>query len=181
MEAGNITVWTLFHGDQLRKQSCPSQGEELDLSGLEGPEEVFRREMNGRLSMIVPTVVSEHNHILLFEGLIPWGGASKKVKGIALYRKGVRLDGGTVPITITTRMAESTDGKEWDFRPDGEVATRRHGKDHVEQWSLLQAIAIPKGNVRSLLLTFKDRSLEPWWRVVKSSAKDLVVETANSY
>lgn len=181
METENTTVWTLFHGDQLRKQECLMDvAGDVDLSNLKIPESGIC--YTPSLTAEIPSIMARYNHLLLFDGLIPVGGASDRVRSCRLSGAKDDMYGSGVIITLVAPVDSAKDGTWWDIGLDtGSLFTLQRGTKYASQKSLRQMIAIPKKENRSLILTFKDRSLAPWWRVIKSSAKELVVETANSY
>ncbi len=183
MDTEKLTVWTLFHGDQLKKQECPRNADgDVVLFEIDGFERsVLYTPSLPCLTADIPSVVALYNHLLLFDGLIPFGGASDKIRLCRLYGADDDiLDDGLI-VTLVTPVASAKTGISWDIDLNHETFSQTWGEKYVHQKSLRQMIAIPKKETRSLLLTFKDRSLAPWWRVVKGSAKGLIVETANSY
>jgi hypothetical protein len=65
--------------------------------------------------------------------------------------------------------------------PIGGASFRGAHEENMIQTAFLQLIAVPKKEYRLVVLTFKDRSLAPWWRLVRSSKTELVIETANTF
>lgn len=170
-ESNVVTVWTLFFGDQLRKQECPMRDGLIDLSRL-----VRTTVEQGGLAVRVAPQAVAFNHLFLFEGLLPWGmGTGVKVCPIDGMEGGKHVVDLSVPKCSAKPVAAN------DFSPIGEVSFRGERGEEMVQTVFLQMVTVPKKEYRLILLTFKDRSLAPWWRLVRSSKKELVVETANSY
>jgi len=178
-ESKTVTVWTLFHGDQLRKRECPmDEIGSVDLSGLVGRKgrAASYADLESRLAKQTVTF----NHLFLFEGLLPWGmGAGVRV--CPLLIPGFSSNQGKVPIEFSVPLSAAKTVASNDFMPIGGASFRGAHEENMIQTAFLQLIAVPKKEYRLVVLTFKDRSLAPWWRLVRSSRTELVIETANTF
>lgn len=171
-ESQKVTVWTLFFGDQLRKQVCPIRDGLIDFSVLFGRT---TGELSG-LSVRVSPKTAEFNHLFLFEGLLPWGtGTGVKVCPIDGMKGGKRVVGLFVPKCSAKPVVAN------DFSPIERMLFRGVCGENAIQTAFLQMVTVPKKEYRLIVLTFKDRSLAPWWRIVRSSINELIVETGNSF
>lgn len=183
----DIAVWTLFHGDQLRKQVCVRENGEgtVSLAGLtDGSRGLVSRNFSfDELTVDIPTAVLRHNHLLLFEGLIPHGGVSNGVRRCRIEGIGAddRYHYSSGLVSLSIPLSNAKEGALCDAWLEDSLFSWREDGEYAKQKLMFQMITIPKKTTRSLLLTFKVRSLAPWWRVVKSSEKELIVESANSY
>lgn len=161
----NVPVYTLLHGDQLRKRTG-----EIELVN-------DRSEVSVDSLMTIQIrhpAVLEHYNLLLFDGLLVPGGMNQRVLLLdSSIGSGCRF--------VTVNRSNVKDVREGDFESPTATPLRTWDAFHVSQTLYRRALAIPKGNVRGLILTFHDRSLEPWYRVVRSLPEQVIVETANSY
>lgn len=183
-DASIPVVWTLFFGDQARTLTavlCP--GEEngshlLTLCQPRRPRSVIggpREETLIQISIPHPAIL-QHYHILLFDGCIPPGGMNTKVQRLT-----VSFEGSDHVIASVNRSCARIIYPEEDFVSSVFLPPYRQNADgRVTQQMRFRVLAIPK-SARILILTFHDRSLEAWYRMVRASTDALSFETVNSY
>lgn len=177
---GTVSVWTLLFGDQVWKREGRISHADgriaVTLDPLARPRPIV-----GGPDSDVPVAIRiphakllNHCNILLFDGLIPPGGMNGKVQrletSVECNRIGVRINSSN-----TKKVHEG------DFESPAFTTMRWEALDETTQEMFVHVVAIPKGDVRMLVLTFHDRSLEPWYRMIRSLPDRLAVETVNSY
>lgn len=179
-----VAVWTLLFGDQPRKQECIVVSGDENYIKLVAPHLSRPRAIIGGPDSDVPIMINvphtkllEQCNILLFDGLIPPGGMNGKVQRLALS-----FDGSHDPIGAMINRSNAKKIRDGDFESSAFAPSlKKETSDEVTQFMKLQALALPKGDTRILILTFHDRSLEPWYRMVRSLPNGLFFETVNSY
>ncbi len=183
-EASTPVVWTLLFGDQPRTLSAvslPGEKDESCILTLCQPERqrpVIGGPRKGTLIQIsIPhPAILQHYHILLFDGCIPPGGMNTKVQRLT-----VSFEGSDHVIASVNRSCARIIHLEEDFVSSVFLPPYRQNADgRVTQQMRFQILAIPK-SARMLILTFHDRSLEAWYRMVRASTDALGFETVNSY
>ena len=183
-DASIPVVWTLFFGDQARTLTAVlCLGEEngshlLTLCQPERQRQVIGGPRKGTLIQIsIPhPAILQHYHILLFDGYIPPGGVNTKVLRLTVSFEGSDRVIASVNRSCARRIPSGEDFACSVFLPP----YRQEVDSRVTQQMRFQILAIPK-STRILILTFHDRSLQAWYRMVRASANTLGFETANSY
>lgn len=181
-------VWTLFHGDQPWKRECPMAGHgeggiRLSLSGLLRPRSTVGGVWGdgGATILVRHPKILDYCHLLALDCLIPPGGANAKIQRLDfMFGDGVARK--ILPIVVraaTSNVAKVVPG---DFDSSAFSTLRNEISSSVlEQTLFFQILAIPKGDVRLCALTFRDRSLEPCYRMIRSIPSGIIIETASSY
>lgn len=182
MRLGNIPVWTLLHGTTpvVKEFGVVSTTEEGMICAVRGDERfcVFR---------VLREEVFHHYHILVFVGLIPQGGVSAKV--IRLEQRvspGRYLQSFRVTMLTPKELSALEVSKKAPFDFHLPVFSSSEWRRNVQDGLLVQiayrsVLAFPKRDERGTVITFRDRSLEPQYRLIRSTPKELVVESASSY
>lgn len=178
------SIWTLLFGDQpWKRESRIEDGDgdsvKLIVSPISRPQPIIGGpDGDAPITITVPhpKLLGQCN-ILLFDGLIPPGGMNGKVQRLTLS-----FDGAYDPIGARIHRSNAKKIRAGDFESSAfSPSLRQETPDTVTQFMKFQALALPKGDTRILILTFHDRSLEPWYRVIRSLPNGLSFETVNSY
>lgn len=183
-DASIPVVWTLYFGDQPRILAAVSPPEERDgeliltlcqpkrlRPVVGGPKE------GGLIQVVIPhTTLFQHYHLFLFDGYVLPGGMSTKVQRLKASFEGPDQVTVSVDRSCARRIHSEEDFVSSVFLPP----YRQDADGRVTQRMRFQILAIPK-SARILILTFHDRSLEAWYRMIRASADTLSFETANSY
>lgn len=177
-------VWTLLFGDQPWKRESRIENDDGNFVKLVVPPLSRPRAIISGPDSDAPITISvphpkllEQCNILLFDGLVPPGGMNGKVQRLTLS-----FDGSHDPIGARINRSNAKKIRDGDFESSAfSPSLREEASDTVTQFMKLQALALPKGDTRILILTFHDRSLEPWYRMVRSLPNGLFFETVNSY
>lgn len=176
-----VTVWTLLHGEQLWKREFEVIEERPQFVKFM----VNLREEDPLVGVFVHPEVLKHNNIFVFQGLIPMGGISARVKTLEYY-----LQDPTEGISALTELAEIeleaqkenvSERAIGDFGESLLTKFRSRTDKIVIQRAYIQVLAFPKRNYRGLILTFDKKSLCLIYWVVKSLSNELLVETVVSY
>lgn len=178
-----VTVWTLLFGDQPRRRECIVITGNGNLIQLIAPPVCRPRAVIGgpdsdvSIEMSIPhSKLLEQCNILLFDGLVPPGGMNGKVQRLVLS-----FDCSYDMIGARINRSNAKQIRDRDFESSAFSPPLRHeSSDTVTQLMKFQALALPKGDTRILILTFHDRSLEPWYWMVRSLPTGLIFETVNS-
>ena len=182
-----VPVWTLFHGDQLRRQESEIEysGEKCWIKGIGSSQHFWIYIPNKKL---LP-----HTHIFLFHGSFVPFGMSPRVKELPwcwcsdLEQRDfpiVHNDEMLYSATTSKQSASPLNFKGVDTQLFGFSGLRRLSHEngrltHQSMYTL--ALAIPRGDERMVILMFRERSLQPIYRMVRSLPKEVIVETASGY
>lgn len=180
-EGDRVPVWTLLHGTTpvVKEFGIVSDTEGEIICAVRGDERfcVFR---------VPREEIFEYYHILVFVGLIPQGGLSNKVVRLEqrdmsggyspVFPGGVSTPRGTLSLDVSKRAP-------FDFRIPvfSSSEWRFVQKELLVQVAYRSVLAFPKGDERGTIITFRDPSLEPQFRFVRSVPGEMIVESASSY
>lgn len=178
-------VWTLLFGDQPWKRESKIENGEGNFVNLIVPPLSRPRAIMGGPDSDAPIMISVPHpkllgqcNIFLFDGLIPPGGMNGKAQRLVLsFNDSCDTIGARINRSNAKKISDDVDFESSAFS----LPLRQETPHTVTQFMKLQALALPKGDTRILILTFHDRSLEPWYRMVRSLPNGLFFETVNSY
>lgn len=164
-----LAVYTFLHGKTALERVDAILDEETSL---------YRTPAAGGVTFSLPNVrMIDFNHLLLFEGMTLEGGMSKRVTHLSYGS-----DSGKTCYTIQSpknRVAQWVSG---DYRVAIDAYPHRYKDGNLVKQELKRhLVAVPKGDERFIFLTFRDVSLEPVFKMVRSLPHEIVIETATSY
>lgn len=181
MNSKEIPVWTLLQGQVLLKT--------FGVISKSGNDTVciVRNDPRFCTFRVPHEKMLEHCNILIFVGLIPQGGVSNKVirldQEVASHdvyspfvKGGISTRKGSAALSVSNGAPFDTTVTAFSSSEERFI----HGKQLV-QVVYRSALAFPKGDERGVVITFRDRSLEPQYRFVRSLPNELIVHSASSY
>ncbi len=182
MSSKEIPVWTLLQGQALLKT--------FGVISKSGNDTVciVRNDPRFCIFRVPHEKMLEHCNILVFVGLIPQGGVSNKVirldqevaSHVYVYSPSVK---GGISARKGSAALLVSNGAPFDTAV---TAFSSSEERFIQGKQLVQAVyrsvlAFPKGDERGIVITFRDRSLEPQYRFVRSLPNELTVCSASSY
>ncbi len=179
-EDKSVPVWTLLQG------TTPVSKEFGIIRCVEGRSECAVRGDDRFCVFDIPHgKLFEYYHVLVFVGLIPQCGVSKRVLRLTQRDfSGSPFEKFTAGVSAPKGTGSREVGKKApsDFSCEAFSDLQRFISGGIlAQMVHRSVLAFPKGDERGTIITFRDRSLEPQFRFVRSIPKELVVESASSY
>jgi hypothetical protein len=166
-----IPIWTLLHGEELRRMYA-------SVSGRDGQHIILSMDTrSAHVRLMVPEKALPWNHIFMFQGITLPHGLPERVKRVECSQGG-RGYADPCPQIIATPHANGVKESLSDF--PGAFPLRKYSRHYVEQTVYLRAYLLPK-SISGLIVTFRERSLEPCYKMVETSREGLIVRTVNSY
>ena len=127
----------------------------------------------------------KYNHFLLIEGLTFTGGMNRNIQEIPIDARTIDSKRSVPPSRVIKANIDSVPAqREVDLTFYDYMVRRKDENEDacvVSQTIKLHLFAVPKGGERFIFLTFNDRSLRHVFKLVRSSPKELCIETVNSY
>ena len=187
-------VYTLFFQHHFQKMRCSLEIRDNDGPCLYFPQGTSEKYLDEKLrgSRLVIAIHSPqlltHYNIFAFVGFIPPGGANEKILRL---RHQTMLEKPFVDETLCILETPSSNAKgalkrrDFGGNFDASCLTEmryetNEGKAMVQQM-YFQVLALPKGDARMCIMTFRDKSLEPRYHLVRSLPNGITVELASSY
>jgi len=189
MNTNTINIWTLFHGDQPRKHTCQILSDDKECDALL-PTNLLPRTISSKPFKDSDIIINihhqkllEHYNFLALTGLIPPGGANKRVLDLRFQTERSRPFVNKTLIATRIPQSNAKQHIEGDFESTAFTLMRQEVENSsvLEQQMYFQVLAIPKGDVRVCVLTFRNRSLEPCYHMIRSLPDEIIFETASSY
>ena len=183
----NATLWTLFHKDQLWKRNCSitheSEGEILILPPEFIPESIIDDHLRATgLCIRIPNEhIIERYNLLAITGLIPPSGPRTKIIRLDIRQDDTLIHKMPLFITAPSRCVSKIACGDFEMMAFTALRSSSGQLPITKQQVYLHILALPKGDIRTLIMTFRDRSLEPRYRMIRSVGHEIIIQTADSY
>lgn len=176
-----ITVWTLLHG---HNQVVKDFGIVSESGG--GMVCAVRGDSRFCVFRIPHKKMLQYSNTLLFVGLIPQSGVSNRVIRLdqevypGFYSPAIkgaistRKESAVLRVSNSAPFDMSMSIRMFSSCPDCSDERFVQGKDLV-QIVYQSILAFPNGDERGVIVTFRYRSLEPQYRFVRSTSKELTI------